>query len=62
MLQWLRCLIGWHYWSQSRPIGLIDGFPPWYAKYENPTRSCTRCPKTQSWLPGYGGSEWGCWM
>ena len=64
MKAWLRrlaCAIGLHDWEQSRPIGLQDGFPFAGVPYENPTRHCKRCPKHQRWLPGYGGSEWGCW-
>ena len=55
-----RCWFGFHKWKQSRPLQLIDGFPM-SASHENPTRECTRCGKKESWLPGYGGSEWGCW-
>lgn len=27
-----------------------------------PKRECLRCERKQKWLPGYGGSEWGCWL
>jgi len=57
----LRCLLG-HKWKQSRPLTLLDSFPPSFMRYENPTRECSRCGKRQRWLPGYGGSEVGCWM
>ena len=40
----------------------MDGFPPPFVPYDNPTRECVRCGKKQRWLPGYGGSEWGCWI
>ena len=56
--KWL-CKIGIHLWEQSRPLVITDAFP--FGKYENPTRSCSRCGKSQWWLPGYGGSEFGCW-
>ena len=49
----------WHRWEQDRPFDGTEGFPPpnvshsWF-------RKCVRCGKAQKWLPGYGGSEWGC--
>lgn len=51
-----------HDWRQSRKLNLVDGFPPPHLSYENPIRLCARCGKIQYWLPGYGGSEWGCWL
>ena len=57
-----KCWIGWHDWAQTRPVGIHDGFPPYFIKYEPPRRRCLRCGKAQRWLPGYGGSEWGCWI
>jgi len=58
-----RCKIGLHQWEQERPISVYDGFPsPYDAVYQTPTRTCVRCKGQQQWLPGYGGSEWGCWM
>ena len=58
----LKCLVGWHVWNATRPIGIMDGFPPPCVPYDNPRRTCRRCDKHQRWLPGYGGSEWGCWL
>ena len=58
----LKCLVGWHDWKATRPIGIMDGFPPSCVQYDNPRRTCKRCGKHQQWLPGYGGSEWGCWL
>ena len=58
----LKCFIGWHKWEQTRPVGILDGFPPWHIPYEPPKRKCLCCGKHQRWLPGYGGSEWGCWI
>lgn len=55
------CWIGWHKWKQSHALSPIDAFPPFFIKYETPTRSCEHCKKMQRWLPGYGGSEIGCW-
>ena len=56
------CKIGIHEWELSRPLNIRDIFPPFYEKYDNPKRDCTRCGKHQRWLPGYGGSEDGCWL
>lgn len=55
------CFLGIHKWELSRPVGVMDIFPPPTARYKNPTRECQRCGKAQWWLPGYGGSEIGCW-
>ena len=64
MLRRILCKIGihWPHWEQSRSLEPTDGFPPHFIKYERATRTCRRCGYTQYWLPGYGGSEWGCWM
>ena len=64
MLRRILCKIGihWPHWEQSRPLEPADGFPPHFIKYERATRTCRQCGQTQYWLPGYGGSEWGCWM
>lgn len=56
----LRCKFGLHFWEQNRPLKIIDGWPT-DPIHQNPTRKCIRCDKLQEWLPGYGGSEWGCW-
>lgn len=57
-----KCCFGFHRWEQSRPISVMDAFPPPFVRYERVTRHCTRCDKSQWWLPGYGGSEIGCWV
>ena len=62
MLRNILCFIRLHKWQQSRKLNIIDGFPPPFTNYRNPTRKCIHCSKSQSWLPGYGGSEWGCWI
>ena len=63
MTQSLRCRLGLHAYVASRPASIFDGFPPPVdIGYRERTRTCTRCARTQKWLPGYGGSEWGCWM
>lgn len=63
MRQKLLCWIGLHAWEQTRPIDpCTDSFPNPYWPYEAPIRTCGRCGKRQKWLPGYGGSEIGCWM
>jgi len=56
------CHLGLHSWELNRPMSILDGFPPiGPTDYKLPTRKCRRCSKEQEWLPGYGGSEWGCW-
>lgn len=57
------CYFGIHAWRSSRPLNVYDAFPsPFDTSYQNPTRECARCKKKQQWLPGYGGSEFGCWL
>ena len=57
------CKIGIHKWEVSRGLVLYDMFPsPFDTKYKTPTRKCIKCGKKQQWLPGYGGSEIGCWI
>jgi len=59
----ILCFVGWHAWEQSRVLNAYDAFPaPFDSEYKNPERHCTRCGKEQRWLPGYGGSEFGCWI
>lgn len=58
----LRCLIGIHRWQQTRPLALNDMFPSPFGRYQAPERVCACCDKEQRWLPGYGGSEDGCWL
>ena len=57
----LRCRLGVHKYEQSRPLVIMDIFPPFYLPYETPRRACSFCSKKQYWLPGYGGSEIGSW-
>lgn len=58
----LLCWLGLHKWEQSRDVTYYDMFPaPFDQTYQAPTRVCLRCSKRQHWLPGYGGSEIGCW-
>jgi len=59
----LMCSVGLHAWERNRPVAVLDGFPPPWLDYAaiRQVRRCRRCGKRQSWLPGYGGSEWGCW-
>jgi hypothetical protein len=58
----LLCKIGLHHWKKSRPLLLVDVFPPDFVDLPPLTRTCMRCDKRQKWLPGYGGSEVGCWI
>jgi hypothetical protein len=62
MLKHVGCILGIHKWVQSRPLVQADAFPPPFVKYDTPTRKCEHCSKGQNWLPGYGGSEFGCWI
>lgn len=59
MSDW-KCWIGLHAWQQDRPLRTYDMWPM-KPDYETPIRTCQRCGKEQQWLPGYGGSEIGCW-
>lgn len=58
----IKCFFGFHNWNQSRSIVAMDAFPPSFVKYVPPLRECRECGKKQRWLPGYGGSELGCWI
>jgi hypothetical protein len=52
-----------HKWKQSRPLYVNDIHPFAFEKYNNLTRTCKICNKTQEWLPGYrGSSELGHWL
>jgi len=53
------CLL-FHKWEQSRPVSVYDIMP--FGSWKTPVRYCRRCGKQEYWLPGYGGSEIGCWM
>ena len=39
--------------------GSTSPFP--FLTEKNCVRTCQTCGKKQQWLPGYGGSEMGCW-
>lgn len=54
--------LGIHRWEMSRPLSTLDIFPPAFLPHEAPMRRCKICGKQQRWLPGYGGSEPGCWI
>ena len=57
------CFVGLHIWRQNRPLSAYDGWPaPFDNTYQTPERMCERCDRKERWLPGYGGSEWGCWL
>jgi len=58
----LLCWLGIHHWELSRELSALDAFPPFFIRYETPIRRCKICGKQQRWLPGYGGSEPGCWI
>lgn len=59
-LHMILCALGWHQWVMSRPLVVEDAFPMSRA-WQRPQRYCMHCPRKQSWLPGYGGSELGSW-
>ena len=44
-----KCWLGLHNWRMEE-------------KANHLTRYCTRCGRQERWLPGYGGSEIGCWL
>ena len=57
----LRCCVGLHVWNEDPPLTIEAIFPaPW--EHKEWKRTCLRCGKMQRWLPGYGGSELGCWL
>ena len=55
------CQLGFHWWFYTRPVDSLDIFPPIFLHRALPTRKCY-CGASENWLPGYGGSEIGCWM
>ena len=56
-MQWL-CSIGLHKWG--KPDIQPNPFP--VDMTNTAKRACRRCGQRQWWLPGYGGSELGCWL
>ncbi len=62
-LRKIKCKLELHKWKQSNKLTLYDISPgPFDSNYQTPTRTCEKCDKKQRWLPGYGGSEIGCWL
>ncbi len=57
----LYCYVGWHAWEQNRDLHIRDMHPGLDSFWSTPTRKCIYCGTRQKWLPGYGGSELGCW-
>lgn len=58
----IKCKLGLHNWEQNKELRIYDISPnPFDSKHETPRRSCKNCKWQQKWLPGYGGSEIGCW-
>ena len=55
------CKMGFHWWLYNRPVDALDCFPPRFMLRSLPHRQCY-CGARQRWLPGYGGSEIGCWL
>jgi hypothetical protein len=55
--QWL-CMIGFHSWQQDD--GIMSPFPIAFERLA--TRECCHCGFREQWLPGFGGSELGCWI
>lgn len=62
MIWTFLCWFGIHRWKQTRAVTTGDIFPSPFESYENPVRWCAKCGREEYWLPGYGGSEIGCWM
>ena len=59
----ILCALGIHKWKSDRPVTLYDMYPnPFDKDYKTPRAVCLRCGTRGEWLPGYGGSEPGCWM
>ena len=57
----MLCQLGFHWWLYTRPVDALDAFPPLFLTRQLPARQCY-CGNRQKWLPGYGGSELGCWL
>ena len=57
----LRCFLGLHHWAYTRPPDLAADIFPMDPTWEPSRRACLSCDTKQEWLPGYGGSEIGCW-
>lgn len=57
----LLCCFGIHKWEQNRAITPDDYLPFFGHPRGQAVRICMRCHRAQYWLPGYGGSELGCW-
>lgn len=55
----LRCRFGIHKYQQNKRFTPDYIFPFDGSRWE---RVCLLCGKRQRWLPGYGGSEDGCWI
>lgn len=63
IIQDIKRHLGLHKWKYSKELKLYDMSPsPFDSKYETPVRTCEKCKESQKWLPGYGGSEIGCWI
>ena len=58
----LLCLLGFHKWEQNRSLHISDIFPFYLDEVSKVIRTCKICGKKEEWLPGYGGSEIGCWV
>lgn len=56
------CKLGFHRWTYDRHFHILDIRPGFVDEYKPPIRKCRKCEKKQQWLPGYGGSEVGCWI
>jgi hypothetical protein len=57
----ILCSSGIHKWKYNRSFHIIDIYPGFELNWENPIRICLRCGRIERWLPGYGGSDIGCW-
>ena len=54
-----RCRLGFHKWHQNKPFTPDFVFPIGGSDWK---RFCSKCGRREWWLPGYGGSEIGCWL
>lgn len=54
---WIRCHGAWQYYRQQT---ILDIFPP--PGMGPLRRRCFWCGCKERWLPGYGGTELGCWL
>lgn len=59
MIRWFSPRFHLHRWKLNRLMTIMDIWPIDEGQL---IKSCACCEKHERWLPGYGGSEIGCWL